>query len=697
MSLFINKRVIATYKVNKGVTMNIILEKFNTPFETVPFDKIKVEDYLPAIQEGIVLAKKRIEAIKKNSEPESFKNVVEALENAGLEVELASTIFFNLHSAETSEAMQSLAKEISPLITEYGNDISMDQELFLKIKKVWDNKSQFGLNGEQTMLLEKNYKSFVRNGALLSESDKEKLRAISKELSTLGLHFGDNVLKETNDFVMWIDNSDDLAGLPADVIEAAAEMAKEKGQEGKWAITLQYPSLSPFLTYSAKRELRKKLFMANSTKAYHGNETDNQEIVKTIAKLRHQKANLLGYASHADFVLEERMASNPKVVTNFINNIVDHATPAAMRETEELKAYALRVDGITDYSKWDNMYYAEKLKNEKFQVNDELLRPYFKLEKVIDGVFQVAKKLYGLSFNQRQDIPVYHSDVKTYDVVDEKNNHIAVFYADFHPRSTKKNGAWMTSFRGQRIENGVNFRPHVAIVCNFTKPTATKPSLLGFEEVSTLFHEFGHALHGMLANSTYESLSGTNVYWDFVELPSQILENWAYEKECLDLFAEHYETGEKIPADLIKKLKDSASFLEGRATLRQLSFASVDMAWHSADPSNIKNIEEFEGSIMNKMDFLPSVPGTCISSAFSHIFAGGYSAGYYSYKWAEVLDADAFEFFKEKGIFNREAADRFKDNVLSRGGSEHPMKLYVAFRGQEPNPDALLRRAGLIK
>ncbi|MBP9680972.1 MAG: M3 family metallopeptidase [Bacteriovorax sp.] len=677
--------------------MNIILEKFNTPFETVPFDKIKVEDYLPAIQEGIVLAKKRIEAIKKNSEPESFKNVVEALENAGLEVELASTIFFNLHSAETSEAMQSLAKEISPLITEYGNDISMDQELFLKIKKVWDNKSQFGLNGEQTMLLEKNYKSFVRNGALLSESDKEKLRAISKELSTLGLHFGDNVLKETNDFVMWIDNSDDLAGLPADVIEAAAETAKEKGHEGKWAITLQYPSLSPFLTYSAKRELRKKLFMANSTKAYHGNETDNQEIVKTIAKLRHQKANLLGYASHADFVLEERMASNPKVVTTFINNIVDHATPAAMRETEELKAYALRVDGITDYSKWDNMYYAEKLKNEKFQVNDELLRPYFKLEKVIDGVFQVAKKLYGLSFNQRQDIPVYHSDVKTYDVVDEKNNHIAVFYADFHPRSTKKNGAWMTSFRGQRIENGVNFRPHVAIVCNFTKPTATKPSLLGFEEVSTLFHEFGHALHGMLANSTYESLSGTNVYWDFVELPSQILENWAYEKECLDLFAEHYETGEKIPADLIKKLKDSASFLEGRATLRQLSFASVDMAWHSADPSNIKNIEEFEGSIMNKMDFLPSVPGTCISSAFSHIFAGGYSAGYYSYKWAEVLDADAFEFFKEKGIFNREAADRFKDNVLSRGGSEHPMKLYVAFRGQEPNPDALLRRAGLIK
>lgn len=677
--------------------MNVLLEKFNTPFETVPFDKIKPQDFMPAITEAIKMAKKNIEAIKNNKEEETFKNVVEALEYAGPEVDLISNIFFNLHSAETNDEIQAIAKEISPVLTEYGNDISMDQVLFSKIKKVWENREKFILNAEQMMLLEKNYKSFVRNGALLSEKDKETYREISKELSTLGLRFGDNVLKETNDFIMLVENKEDLKGLPEDVIEAAALTAKEKGHEGKWAFTLQYPSLGPFLTYASNRELRKKLYMANATKAFHHDALDNSEIVKSIAKLRHQKAKLLGYESHADFVLEERMASNPKTVMTFIDNIVNHATPAAMKETEELKAYAKKLDGITELEKWDTGYYAEKLKNEKFQVNDEMLRPYFKLEKVIDGVFQVAKKLYGLSFKLRSDIPVYHPEVKTYEVVDEQNKHIAVFYADFHPRAGKRNGAWMTSFRGQKIENGINHRPHIAIVCNFTKPTPTKPSLLGFDEVTTLFHEFGHALHGMLANTHYESLSGTNVYWDFVELPSQILENWAYEKECLDLFAEHYQTGEKIPADLIKKIKDSSSFLEGRATLRQLSFASVDMAWHSSHPGTITDIEEFEAKITKKMDFLPAVKGTCISNAFSHIFAGGYSAGYYSYKWAEVLDADAFEFFKEQGIFNRDVANKFKDNVLSLGGSQHPMNLYVAFRGKEPNPDALLRRAGLLK
>lgn len=676
---------------------NILLQKFNTPFETVPFDKISPHDYLPALKEAIAIAKKRIEAIKTNTEAETFSNVVEALENTSPELDLISGVFFNLHSAETNEDLQKYAKEISPLLTEFGNDVSMDEVLFAKIKKVWDNKEKFNLDSEQMMLLEKNYKSFVRNGALLNEADKNKMREISKELSTLGLHFGDNVLKETNDYMLVIEKQADLAGLPEDVVEAAALTAKEKGKEGKWVFTLQYPSVIPFLTYAKNRELRKELFLANSTKGFHGDATDNQEIVKKIAKLRYEKAKLLGYESHAHFVLEERMASNPKTVQTFIDNIVNHATPAAQKETEELKDYAKKTDGITDYAKWDNMYYAEKLKNEKFQISDEMLRPYFKLEKVIDGVFQVANKLYGLSFKLRNDIPVYHQDVKTYEVVDEKNNHVAVFYADFHPRAGKRNGAWMTSFRGQKIENGVNVRPHIAIVCNFTKPTPTKPSLLGFDEVTTLFHEFGHALHGMLANTKYESLSGTNVYWDFVELPSQIMENWAYEKECLDLFAEHYQTGEKIPADLIKKIKDSSSFLEGRATLRQLSFASVDMGWHSADPASINDIEKFETDITSKMDFLPAVKGTSISTAFSHIFAGGYSAGYYSYKWAEVLDADAFEFFKQKGIFNREVADKFKENVLSRGGSIHPMKLYVAFRGQEPNPDALLRRAGLLK
>lgn len=676
---------------------NILLQKFNTPFETVPFDKISPHDYLPALKEAITIAKKRIEGIKTNIEAETFSNVVEALEKSGPELDLISGIFFNLHSAETNDDIQKYAKEISPLLTEFGNDISMDEVLFAKIKKVWDNKEKFNLDQEQLMLLEKNYKSFVRNGALLNEADKNKMREISKELSTLGLHFGDNVLKETNDFMMVIEKKEDLTGLPEDVIEAAAITANEKGKEGKWVFTLQYPSVIPFLTYAQNRGLRKELFLANSTKGFHGDATDNQNIVKTIAKLRYERAKLLGYESHAHFVLEERMASNPKTVQTFIENIVNHATPAAVKETEELKEYAKKIDGITDYSKWDNMYYAEKLKNEKFQINDEMLRPYFKLEKVIDGVFQVASKLYGLSFKLRNDIPVYHQDVKTYEVVDENNNHVAVFYADFHPRAGKRNGAWMTSFRGQKIENGINIRPHIAIVCNFTKPTPTKPSLLGFDEVTTLFHEFGHALHGMLANTKYESLSGTNVYWDFVELPSQILENWAYEKECLDLFAEHYESGEKIPSDLIKKIKDSSSFLEGRATLRQLSFASVDMGWHSSDPSSISDIEKFEAEITSKMDFLPSVKGTSISTAFSHIFAGGYSAGYYSYKWAEVLDADAFEFFKQNGIFNREVADKFKNNVLSQGGSVHPMKLYIAFRGQEPNPDSLLRRAGLLK
>ncbi len=676
--------------------MNILLKKFNTPFDTVPFEDIKPEDFLPAVKEAITTAKGRIAAIKENKAPETFENVVEALENAGPEVELISGIFFNLHSAETNDKIQEIAKEFSPLLTEYGNDISLDAELFKKIKRVWDHKAEFKLNAEQLMLLEKSYKSFVRNGALLNDSQKETMRDISTKLSTLGLKFGDHILKETNDYLLVVDKKEDLKGLPEDVVEAAATTAKEKGHEGKWVFTLQYPSVIPFLTYAENRALRKELWMANSTKGFKAGETDNREIIKEIASLRHQKANLLGYESHAHFILEERMASTPKTVFEFMENIVNHATPAAVKETEELKAYAKKLDGISDLQKWDTAYYAEKLKNEKFQVNDEMLRPYFKLEKVIDGVFQVANRLYGLTFKQRFDIPVYHEDVKTYEVLDESGKHISVFYADFHPRAGKRNGAWMTSFRGQKIDQGVNIRPHVAIVCNFTKPTATKPSLLGFDEVVTLFHEFGHALHGMLADTQYETLSGTNVYWDFVELPSQILENWAYEKECLDLFAEHFETHEKIPADLIKKIKDSSSFLEGRATLRQLSFATIDMAWHSSNPGEIKDIQEFETRMTSKMDFLPMVSGTSISTAFSHIFAGGYSAGYYSYKWAEVLDADAFEFFKEKGIFNRDVAKKFRDNVLSKGGSQHPMKLYEAFRGKQPNPDALLRRAGLL-
>ena len=677
--------------------MKILLEKFNTPFETVPFDKIKPEHFLPAAKEAIVLAKKRIEDIKSNKAEPNFLNVMEALENAGPEIETISGIFFNLHGAESNDDLQNIAKEFSPLLTEYSNDISLDEQLFHKIKKVWEAKDSFNLNPEQKLLLEKNYKGFVRNGALLNEVDKNKLREMSSRLSTISLQFGDNVLKETQKFIMVLDNKEDLAGLPADLIEAASEVAKEKGHEGKWAFTLDYPSLGPFLTYSEKRNLRQKMYMANATKAFKGDELCNAKNIKEIAKLRHEKALLLGYESHAHFVLEERMAAHPETVEKFLDDMLQHAKEAAFSETEELKAYALKIDGLKDYQKWDNAFYAEKLKSEKFQVNDELLRPYFKLENVISGVFQVAQKLYGLTFNVKNDIPVYHSDVKTYDVLDENGKHLAVFYADFFPRAGKRNGAWMTSFRGQKIHNGENIRPHISIVCNFTKPTATKPSLITHGEVTTLFHEFGHALHGMLANTYYESLSGTNVYWDFVELPSQILENWAYEKECLDLFAEHYETKEKIPAELIKKLKDSASFLEGRATLRQLGLAMLDMGWHTEDPTSIVDIETFEKEIAEATDFLPSINGTSVSSAFSHIFQGGYSAGYYSYKWAEVLDADAFEYFKEEGIFNRKVANKFREHILSKGGSVHPMDLYVAFRGKKPTPQALLKRSGLVK
>ncbi len=676
---------------------NILREKFNTPFNTVPFDKIKPNMFLPAIKEAILDSKLKIEQIKKSTEAPNFKNVIEALEYAGEDVELISGVFFNLHSAETNEEIQSIAKEFSPLLTEYSNDINLDEELFAKIKTVWDCREKFNLNKEELMLLEKNYKGFVRNGANLNSEDKNKLREISKKLSTLSLQFSENVLKETQKYLLLIENKIDLDGLTEDLIEAASQTAKEKGHAGQWAFTLDYPSLVPFLTYAKNRDLRKKIYLANTTKAFKGDELDNKNIVKEIACLRHEKARLLSYESHADFVLEERMASNPKTVESFLNNLLEHATPAALAETEELKAYAKKLDGISELEKWDIAYYAEKLKDEKFQVNDEMLRPYFQLQKVIDGVFLVAKKLYGLNFNKRNDIPTYHADVSTFEVVDDNGEHVAVFYADFHPRAGKRNGAWMTSFRGQSIREGINHRPHISIVCNFTKPTPSKPSLLSFDEVTTLFHEFGHALHGMLANTKYESLSGTNVYWDFVELPSQVLENWAYEKECLDLFAEHFETKEKIPQDLIKKIKESSSFLEGRATLRQISFALVDMEWHKADPKNVSDIEAFETKVTSKTDFLPAVKGTAISSAFSHIFSGGYSAGYYSYKWAEVLDADAFELFKEKGIFNREVADKFKNTVLSQGGSIHPMDLYISFRGKAPNPTALLKRAGLVK
>jgi Zn-dependent oligopeptidase len=678
------------------IMTNPLLEKFETPFGTVPFDKISNEHYLPALDTAIEQHKAEIEAIKNNEKGPTFENVIEAMEKSGKLLGTVATVFFNLHSAHTNDEMTEIAKEFSPKLTSHSNDINLDPDLFKKVKSVYDNKDSLELTVEQKTLLEKTYKGFVRNGALLEGEKKDEMRSVDEQLSKLGLQFSDNVLKETNDFLMIIENKDDLAGLPDGAIEAAAMTAKEKGHEGKWAFTLDFPSYIPLVTYAQNRELREKITRAMGSRASKGNERDNKEIVMKIASLRHKRANLLGYATHADFTLEERMALKADNVFSLLNEIKEKALPAAKEHMAEVSAYAKKMDGIEELQSWDYSYYFEKLKKEKYSIDDEMLKPYLKLENVLDGVFQVATKLYGLTFEVRGDIPKYHEDVITYEVKDRKGNHVAIFYGDYFPRASKRGGAWMTTFRDQKMDGKTDVRPHVANVCNFTKPTESKPSLLTFNEVTTLFHEFGHGLHAILSKCHYESLSGPSVFWDFVELPSQIMENWAYEKECLDLFAKHYETGELIPAELVQKLKDSANFGEGRASLRQLSFGLLDMSWHANDPSMISDIEAHEEEVNKDIRLLPKVEGSMSSTAFSHIFAGGYSAGYYSYKWAEVLDADAFEYFKEEGIFNTEVADKFRENILERGGSEHPMELYKKFRGKEPSPDALLRRSGLI-
>ena len=572
----------------------------------------------------------------------------------------------------------------------------LNEALFARVKKVYDAKDSLKLTPEQYMLLEKQYKGFARNGANLNDTDKVVLRKLDTELSKLSLQFGENVLAETNAFEMHITDEGELSGLPDSAKEAAKEIAKSKEKEG-WIFTLDYPSYIPLMTYADNRELRKRMSIAFGQKAFQQNEFNNEEIVLNIVKLRHQRANLLGYKTHAEFVLEERMAETPEKVIQFSNDLLTKAKPAAIKEFNELEAYAKKLDGIEQLQKWDGAYYAEKLKKERFNLDQELLKPYFKLENVIDGVFTIADKLFDLRFKEVFDIDKYHEDVKTFNVTDKNGNFIAVFYADFHPRAGKRNGAWMTSYKPQQIKDGVNERPHVSIVCNFTKPTETKPSLLTFNEVTTLFHEFGHALHGMLADTTYNSLSGTSVSWDFVELPSQVLENWCYEKEALELFATHYETGEVIPMEFVEKIKESASFHEGMQTLRQLSFGLLDMNWHAGEsPETITSVKKFETKAFESTKLYPDVDENCMSTAFSHIFQGGYSAGYYSYKWAEVLDADAFEYFLEEGIFNREVADKFKNHVLSKGGTEKPMTLYKRFRGKEPNSDALLKRAGLL-
>ena len=676
--------------------MNILNSPFNTPYNTAPFSKIKDEHFLNAFKIAIEKAKAEIDAIVNNTELPSFSNTIEALDFSGHELDRISSIFFNLNSAETNDTIQKIAQDVSPLLSEFSNDIRLNEDLFKRVKAVYDAKDDLDLTTEQKTLLDKKYKSFSRNGANLSEDKKKKLREIDKELSKLKLKFGENVLAETNNFEMLITDEKDLAGLPEGTIEAAHQLAESKDKEG-WLFTLDYPSYIPFMTYADNRELRKKLAIAAGKKAFKGDALDNQTNVLNIAKLRFERAQLLGYKTHAHFVLEERMAKTPQKVEAFLNELLEKAKPAAQQEFAELQKFAKDLDGIEQLEKWDSAYYSEKLKQKLFNIDDEKLKPYFKLENVINGVFSVANKLYDLHFETITNIDKYHDDVLTYKVTNGNGDLVSVFFADFFPRPGKRNGAWMTSFKSQSIKNGVNDRPHISIVCNFTKPTKSKPSLLTFNEVTTLFHEFGHALHGMLANTTYPSLSGTSVYWDFVELPSQVLENWCYEKEALELFATHYETGELIPMELVSKIKESSTFHEGMQTLRQLSFGLLDMSWHGVNPTSIKDVKSHEFNAFKDTQLFPDVEENCMSTSFSHIFQGGYSSGYYSYKWAEVLDADAFEFFKEEGIFNSSVAKKFKDNVLSQGGTEDPMVLYKRFRGKEPKPDALLKRAGLIE
>ncbi len=668
--------------------MNILTQKFNTKYETAPFQEIKEEHYLLAFQELIAQSEKEIDAIANNPAEATFENTIEALAYSGEQLDRVSSIFFNLNSAETNDEIQKIAQEVSPILTEFSSKISQNEKLFQRIKKVFDEKENLDLNEEQKTLLNETYKGFVRNGALLNEKDKKKLEKIDIDLSVKSLNFGQNVLAATNAYFKHITSKEDLAGIPEPILAQYAEEAKERGLEG-YAITLQYPSYIPAMTYADNRNLRQELALANGKKAFDGGEFDNQNLIKEIINLRQQKAELLGYKNFAEYVLEERMAESPKKVFDFLNQLLTAATPYAEKEITQLKELA-KADGIDKMEAYDHAYYAEKLRKQKFDLNDEELKPFFPLEKVQDAVFDLAGKLFNLDFKEVTDIQKYHSEVRVYEVF-ENNNLKAVLYVDYFPRKGKRAGAWMTSFKNQWKKDSTNSRPHISVVCNFSKPTTDTPSLLTFQEVTTLFHEFGHALHGILADTQYPNLSGTSVKWDFVELPSQFLENYCYEPEFLKTFAKHYQTGEVLSDEKIKKINESKNFMEGYQTLRQLGFGLLDMAYHT-QPEAVQNIKTFETEQTEKCSLYPINAETAISPSFSHIFQGGYSAGYYSYKWAEVLDADAFQYFKENGIFNSEIARKYK-NLLSLGGTQAPMELYKAFRGSEPKVESLLKRA----
>ncbi len=670
--------------------MNILTENFNTPYHSAPFDQIKNEDFLPAFKELIQKSEAEIDAIINNNEEPTFENTIEALAFSGEKLDIASNIFFNLNSAETSDELQQIAQKVSPILTEYSSKISQNEALFNRIKKVYDEKEKYNLNEEQQMLLNETYKGFVRSGALLNEEDKEKLKKISMDLSLKSLKFGQNVLASTNAYFKHITDKKDLAGIPEAIIDQYAEEAKERNLEG-WVVTLQYPSYIPFMTYAENRELRKELALANGKKSFDGGEFDNQNLIKELLKLKQQKAELLGYANYADYVLEERMAKSPTKVLDFLNELLIKAKTYAEKEIEELKSLA-KADGIDEMQGYDHAFYAEKLRKAKYDLNDEELKPYFPLEQVQEAVFGLSNQLFGLTFVERNDVPKYHEDVKVYEVK-EDGEYKSLLYVDYFPRKGKRAGAWMTSYKNQYKKDGENSRPHISIVCNFSKPTKDTPSLLTFQEVTTLFHEFGHALHGMLANTQYPNLSGTSVKWDFVELPSQFLENFCYEPEFLKTFAKHYKTEEVLPDEKIEKIALSKNFMEGYQTLRQLGFGILDMNYHTkVEELENETVKEFEDKYTKATQLYPANQETAMSPSFSHIFQGGYSAGYYSYKWAEVLDADAFQYFKENGIFNPEIAAKYKI-LLSSGGTKDPMELYKNFRGSEPKVESLLKRA----
>lgn len=675
---------------------NPLLKPFNTPHQTAPFNEIETSHYEQAMEEGMKMGNEEIKNIIENSDEPTFENTILALENSGKVLDRVTTIFFNLLSAETNDEMDGIAERITPKLTEYSNNISLNEALFDRVKVVYSNKSNLNLSPEEEKLLEKTYDGFVRHGANLSAEDKEKFRKLSSDLSSLTLKFSQNHLKETNKYELHITDVKQLEGLPESALEAAAHTAKEKNKEG-WVFTLHAPSYVPFMKYCSNRELRKTLYMAYNTQCTHNDEFDNNEIVKQLVNTRMQIAILLGFKNHADYVLRKRMAENSSNVYNLLNNLIEAYKPTAEKEIAEIEETAKKIEGNDfEIMPWDFSYYSEKLKNEKYKFDEESLRPYFKLENVISGVFGLATKLYGITFEENKSIPVYHPDVNAYEVKDKDGSFLAVLYADFHPRAGKRSGAWMTNFKEQWIdENGYNSRPHVSVTMNFTKPTAEKPALLTFSEVTTFLHEFGHALHGIFANTRFQSMSGTNVYWDFVELPSQIMENFAVEKDFLNTFAKHYITGELIPDSTVQSIVDSQNFNVAYACMRQVSFGLLDMAWYTRSEAFTGNVKDFEKKAWEKAQLLPQIEDTCMSVQFGHIMSGGYSAGYYSYKWAEVLDADAFSMFKENGIFDKKTAERFRECILSKGGTEHPMVLYRNFRGQEPTIDALLIRNGI--